>query len=70
MCPLGIPTTTQLHQKQQQQQNISPCSSPKTGSPTPSVNKKGRRPSSALLHPDHARLLALRQQQSSPDQVL
>lgn len=47
--------------------NISPCTSPNE-SPTPSLTKP-RRLSSALLHPDHARLLALRQQQLSPDQV-
>lgn len=47
----------------------SPCQTP-TGSPTPSLSScnKLRRPSSALLHPDHARLLALRSQQISPDQ--
>lgn len=47
----------------------SPCHSP-TSSPTPSLSScnKIRRPSSALLHPDHARLLALRSQQISPDQ--
>lgn len=47
----------------------SPCQTP-TGSPTPSISScnKLRRPSSALLHPDHARLLALRTQQISPDQ--
>lgn len=47
----------------------SPCHSP-SGSPTPSLNSnsKLRRPSSGLLHPDHARLLALRTQQISPDQ--
>lgn len=39
-----------------------------SGSPTPSLSKP-RRPSSALLHPDHARLLALRTQQQSPDQT-
>lgn len=48
--------------------NISPCTSPPNESPTPSLTKP-RRLSSALLHPDHARLLALRQQQLSPDQV-
>lgn len=43
--------------------------SPTNGSPTPSVGGGGkRRPSSALLHPDHARLFALRAQ-TSPDQV-
>lgn len=59
----------------------SPTTTPQ-GSPTPSIHKSKRRPSSALLHPDHARLFALRQQQqsssstsqlqqqmSSPDQV-
>lgn len=48
---------------------ISPCQTP-IGSPTPSLSsvKKSRRPSSALLHPDHARLLAMRSQQISPDQ--
>lgn len=47
----------------------SPINSP-AGSPTPSISScsKLRRPSSALLHPDHARLLALRTQQISPDQ--
>ncbi|XP_037031007.1 uncharacterized protein LOC119070673 [Bradysia coprophila] len=48
--------------------NISPCASPPNESPTPSLTKP-RRLSSALLHPDHARLLALRQQQVSPDQT-
>lgn len=43
------------------------------GSPTPSLSNatKNRRPSSALLHPDHARLLPLQnrcQPTSSPDQ--
>lgn len=43
----------------------SPC-----GSPTPSIcSTKNRRPSSALLHPDHARLLPLPCRSSqSPDQ--
>lgn len=46
----------------------SPIHSP-AGSPTPSLtSNRMRRPSSALLHPDHARLLALRTQQISPDQ--
>lgn len=49
--------------------NISPCISP-LGSPTPSIgDRTHRRPSSALLHPDHARLLALRQLHISPDNV-
>lgn len=42
-----------------------------SGSPTPSLNNgnKQRRPSSALLHPDHARLLPLPiRSQTSPDQ--
>ena len=38
-------------------------------SPTPSTRQQQRRPSSALLHPDHARLFALRQQLASGDQV-
>lgn len=48
----------------------SPSTTPTSaaGSPTPSIGKN-RRPSSALLHPDHARLFALRQQ-LSPDQVI
>lgn len=45
----------------------SPC-----GSPTPSISStKNRRPSSALLHPDHARLLPLPlpcRSSQSPDQ--
>lgn len=47
---------------------VSPVNSPPNGSPLPTFSKS-RRPSSALLHPDHARLLALRNQQISPDQV-
>lgn len=46
-----------------------------SGSPTPSIKNGGsggnrsRRPSSALLHPDHARLLPLlNRSQNSPDQ--
>lgn len=44
------------------------CQSP--GSPTPSITSmKNRRPSSALLHPDHARLLPLPSRSpQSPDQ--
>lgn len=47
---------------------ISPSASPTVGSPTPSVDRNNRRPSTSLLHPDHARLFALRQP-TSPDQV-
>lgn len=46
---------------------ISPSASPTVGSPTPSMDRN-RRPSTSLLHPDHARILALRQL-TSPDQV-
>ncbi|KAL9702346.1 hypothetical protein quinque_005864 [Culex quinquefasciatus] len=46
---------------------ISPSASPTVGSPTPSVDRNNRRPSTSLLHPDHARLFALRQP-TSPDQ--
>lgn len=47
----------------------SPSTTP-IGSPNPSIgDRKHRRPSSALLHPDHARLLALRQLHTSPDNV-
>ncbi|XP_058128372.1 uncharacterized protein LOC131285917 [Anopheles ziemanni] len=47
---------------------ISPSASPTAGSPTPSVDRGTRRPSTSLLHPDHARIFALRAP-SSPDQV-
>ncbi|XP_062563834.1 uncharacterized protein LOC134226828 [Armigeres subalbatus] len=46
---------------------ISPSASPTVGSPTPSMDRN-RRPSTSLLHPDHARILALRQL-TSPDQT-
>ncbi|XP_055593411.1 uncharacterized protein LOC129744745 [Uranotaenia lowii] len=46
---------------------ISPSASPTMGSPTPSIDRQ-RRPSASLLHPDHARLFALRQS-TSPDQT-
>ncbi|XP_053685763.1 uncharacterized protein LOC128735298 [Sabethes cyaneus] len=46
---------------------ISPSASPTIGSPTQSVDHN-RRPSTSLLHPDHARIFALRQP-SSPDQT-
>lgn len=48
----------------------SPSTTP-IGSPNPSIGDRrhNRRPSSALLHPDHARLLALRQLHTSPDNV-
>ncbi|XP_050091282.1 uncharacterized protein LOC126574913 isoform X1 [Anopheles aquasalis] len=46
---------------------ISPSASP-AGSPTPSVERANRRPSTSLLHPDHARIFALRAP-TSPDQV-
>ncbi|XP_058466499.1 uncharacterized protein LOC131439471 [Malaya genurostris] len=46
---------------------ISPSASPTNGSPTQSV-EHNRRPSTSLLHPDHARIFALRQP-SSPDQT-
>uniref|UniRef100_A0A182Y9I5 Uncharacterized protein n=1 Tax=Anopheles stephensi TaxID=30069 RepID=A0A182Y9I5_ANOST len=47
---------------------ISPSASPTAGSPTPSVDRATRRPSTSLLHPDHARIFALRAP-TSPDQV-
>uniref|UniRef100_A0A182IKI8 Uncharacterized protein n=1 Tax=Anopheles atroparvus TaxID=41427 RepID=A0A182IKI8_ANOAO len=47
---------------------ISPSASPTAGSPTPSVDRAARRPSTSLLHPDHARIFALRAP-SSPDQT-
>lgn len=47
----------------------SPTVTPPSSSPTPSLRDNTRRASSALLHPDHARLMALRNQQTSPDQV-
>ncbi|XP_049545802.1 uncharacterized protein LOC125957262 [Anopheles darlingi] len=46
---------------------ISPSASP-AGSPTPSVERANRRPSTSLLHPDHARIFALRAP-TSPDQT-
>lgn len=48
----------------------SPVSSPLNGSPTTSsADRSNRRPSSGLLHPDHARIFSLRPP-PSPDQVL
>ncbi|XP_040168693.1 uncharacterized protein LOC120903363 isoform X3 [Anopheles arabiensis] len=47
---------------------ISPSASPTAGSPTPSVDRATRRPSTSLLHPDHARIFALRAP-ASPDQT-
>ncbi|XP_055625534.1 uncharacterized protein LOC129768124 [Toxorhynchites rutilus septentrionalis] len=46
---------------------ISPSTTPTANSPTLSV-ERNRRPSTTLLHPDHARILALRQP-TSPDQT-
>ncbi|XP_037907203.1 uncharacterized protein LOC119649216 [Hermetia illucens] len=61
-CPPGLAST-----------QISPVTSPTNGSPNLSIGRF-RRKSSALLHPDHARLFALRhhhfqQSTTSPDQT-